>query len=211
MIHNINPSLLTRAVKVVLVGAGGTGSHVLRRLANMHLAMVELGHPEGLDVLVVDPDTVSKTNVGRQNFWPSDVGQPKAEILVNRCNVLMQTGWQAEIAKVTDDSRFNSQPDIVIGCVDNRKGKWCWARSSVRASNVKIVCLTSQTSTLTSSTGRWMLQTIRQAAVWLKRWRNNLCSSTTRWRMRLATCCGSFFVMDGSRITANSSTSSQGA
>ena len=75
MIHNIESRLLTRAVKVVLVGAGGTGSHVLRRLANMHLAMVELGHPEGLDVLVVDPDTVSKTNVGRQNFWPSDVGQ----------------------------------------------------------------------------------------------------------------------------------------
>ena len=123
MIHNIESRLLTRAVKVVLVGAGGTGSHVLRRLANMHLAMVELGHPEGLDVLVVDPDTVSKTNVGRQNFWPSDVGQPKAEILVNRCNMLMQTGWQAEIAKVTDDSRFNSQPDIVIGCVDNRKGR----------------------------------------------------------------------------------------
>lgn len=43
MIHNIDPRLLTRAVKVVLVGAGGTGSHVLRRLANMHLAMVELG------------------------------------------------------------------------------------------------------------------------------------------------------------------------
>jgi len=42
MIHNIDPRLLTRAVKVVLVGAGGTGSHVLRRLANMHLAMVEL-------------------------------------------------------------------------------------------------------------------------------------------------------------------------
>ena len=123
MIHNINSNLLTRAVKVVLVGAGGTGSHVLRRLANMHLAMVELGHPEGLDVVVIDPDTVSKTNVGRQNFWPSDVGQHKAEILVNRCNMLMQTGWQAEIAKVTNDSRFNSQPDIVIGCVDNRKGR----------------------------------------------------------------------------------------
>ena len=42
MIHNIDSRLLTRAVKVVLVGAGGTGSHVLRRLANMHLAMVEL-------------------------------------------------------------------------------------------------------------------------------------------------------------------------
>lgn len=122
MIHNIDSRLLTRAVKVVLVGAGGTGSHVLRRLANMHLAMVELGHPAGLDVIVIDPDTVSKTNVGRQNFWPSDVGQSKAEILVNRCNLLMQTGWVAETLKVTDDTQF-SNPDIVIGCVDNRKGR----------------------------------------------------------------------------------------
>ena len=123
MIHNINPRLLTRAVKVVLVGAGGTGSHVLRQLANINLAMVELGHPAGLDVLVLDPDLVSKTNVGRQNFWPSDIGQPKAEILVNRCNMMMQTAWQAETVKVTDDSRFSSQPDVVIGCVDNRKGR----------------------------------------------------------------------------------------
>lgn len=122
MIHNIDLRLLTRAVKVVLVGAGGTGSHVLRRLANIHLAMIELGHPAGLDVIVIDPDTVSKTNVGRQNFWPSDVGQSKAEILVNRCNLLMQTGWVAEAAKVTDDRQF-SNPDIVIGCVDNRKGR----------------------------------------------------------------------------------------
>ena len=122
MIHNIDSRLLTRAIKVVLVGAGGTGSHVLRRLANMHLAMVELGHPAGLDVIVIDPDTVSKTNVGRQNFWPSDVGQSKAEILVNRCNLLMQTGWVAEAAKVTDGTQF-SNPDIVIGCVDNRNGR----------------------------------------------------------------------------------------
>uniref|UniRef100_E6QW92 UBA/ThiF-type NAD/FAD binding fold n=1 Tax=mine drainage metagenome TaxID=410659 RepID=E6QW92_9ZZZZ len=123
MIHHIESRLLTRAVNVVLVGAGGTGSHVLRRLANMHLAMVELGHPEGLDVVVIDPDTVSKTNVGRQNFWPSDIGQPKAGILVNRCNMLMGTGWRAETAKVSDNSRFMRTPDLVIGCVDNRKGR----------------------------------------------------------------------------------------
>jgi PRTRC genetic system ThiF family protein len=123
MIHHIESSLLTRAIKVVLVGAGGTGSHVLRRLATMHLAMVELGHPEGLDVLVIDPDTVSKSNVGRQNFWPSDVGQPKAGILVNRCNMLMQTQWQAQTGMVTDHSRFGYATDIVIGCVDNRKGR----------------------------------------------------------------------------------------
>jgi len=37
--------------------------------------------------------------------------------------MLMQTSWKAEVAKVSDDSRFNSHPDIVIGCVDNRKGR----------------------------------------------------------------------------------------
>ena len=135
MIHNIDPRLLTRAIKVVLVGAGGTGSHVLRRLATMHLAMVELGHPAGLDVLVIDPDTVSKTNIGRQNFWPSDVGQSKAEILVNRCNMLMRTGWSAEKSSVTDDSRFRHNPDIVIGCVDNRKGRAAVLKAIKRSVN----------------------------------------------------------------------------
>jgi len=122
MIHNIQPELLTRKVNVVLVGAGGTGSHVLRRLANIHLAMVELGHPEGLDVTVYDPDVVSKTNVGRQAFYPSDIGLPKAEILVHRCNMLMQTDWKAKQEKVTNLSSYNGA-DIVIGCVDNRSGR----------------------------------------------------------------------------------------
>lgn len=122
MIHSIDSSLLVRAVKVVLVGAGGTGSHFLRRLANMHLALIELGHPAGLDVKVIDPDTVTKANVGRQNFWPSDVGQSKSAILVNRCNMMMQTDWAAQQAYVAEDTRFGDV-DIVIGCVDNRKGR----------------------------------------------------------------------------------------
>lgn len=122
MIHYIKPELLSRKVKVVLVGAGGTGSHVLRRLANIHLAMVELGHPEGLDVTVFDPDTVSKTNVGRQAFYPSDVGLPKAQILVHRCNMLMQTNWSACQEKITANTPMY-HTDIVIGCIDNRAGR----------------------------------------------------------------------------------------
>ncbi|MHB1678665.1 MAG: PRTRC system ThiF family protein [Sulfuriferula sp.] len=122
MIHNIKPDLLTRKVQVVLVGAGGTGSHVLRRLANVHMAIVELGHPAGLDVSVYDPDTVSKTNVGRQAFYPSDVGLPKAAILVHRCNLLMQTKWEAHQEKLTSKSNLYSA-DVVIGCVDNRAGR----------------------------------------------------------------------------------------
>jgi len=122
MVHYIKSELLTRGVKVLLVGAGGTGSHMLRHLATMHLAMVELGHPEGLDVVVADPDVVSKSNVGRQNFYPSDIGHAKAEILVNRCNLTMQTGWKAEQQLITSNTPLNKF-DLVIGCVDNRKGR----------------------------------------------------------------------------------------
>ena len=122
MIHSIESRLLTRAVKVVLVGAGGTGSHVLRRLANIHLAMTELGHPAGLEVTVIDPDTVSATNVGRQSFYPSDIGLSKSEILVHRCNMSMQTNWDAQMVLVDSKTKFG-HTDLVIGCVDNRKGR----------------------------------------------------------------------------------------
>lgn len=122
MIHNINPDLLRRVVHVVLVGAGGTGSHVLRRLANLHNAIVELGHPAGLDVTCYDPDEVSKTNVGRQAFYPSDVGLSKADILVHRCNMLTQLNWRAKKEKITAGHRFYNA-DIIIGCVDNRLGR----------------------------------------------------------------------------------------
>ncbi len=120
MFHQIMPDLLRRQINVTLVGAGGTGSHVLRRLAIIHSAMVELGHPYGLKVVVYDPDTVSKSNVGRQAFYPSDIGLHKAVILVHRCNMMLQTRWIA-IPEKFSTSQFS--PDIVIGCVDNRKAR----------------------------------------------------------------------------------------
>jgi PRTRC genetic system ThiF family protein len=121
MIHHIDPELLRRPVQVVLVGAGGTGSHVMRRLPVLHNAMIDLGHPGGLDVTVYDPDVVSKTNVGRQAFSLSDVGLSKAEILVHRCNMGHLTNWEARQEKFTAHSPISA--DIVIGCVDNRAGR----------------------------------------------------------------------------------------
>lgn len=121
MIHHINSKLLDRAVKVVVVGAGGTGSHVIKRLAVMHQCLIELNHPGGLDVLVIDPDRVSQSNVGRQNYFQSDVGQLKAIVSVNRTNLTLLTKWKAKTEYVTKQTSFDA--DLVIGCVDNRKGR----------------------------------------------------------------------------------------
>jgi PRTRC genetic system ThiF family protein len=118
--HFIHPGLLNGQVKVVVVGAGGTGSQVITGLAQLDRAMRSLGHPGGLHVTVVDDDTVSEANVGRQMFWPSDVGLPKAEVLVHRINLAMGLNWDASVRKV---SSTDLQRDIVVGCVDNRAAR----------------------------------------------------------------------------------------
>lgn len=116
--HKITSKLISNTVSVALVGAGGTGSHVLTGLVDLHLSMLALGHPGGLDVTVYDDDMVSEANIGRQKFAPSDVGLPKAMVLVNRANMLFGTRWEAKVSRIDKSNRKNA--DIVIGCVDNR-------------------------------------------------------------------------------------------
>ncbi len=82
-------------VTINLIGAGGTGSQMLTALARTDSALMNLGHP-GFRVRVYDPDTVSANNVGRQMFFPSDVGQGKASCLVSRVNAGFGTDWEAE-------------------------------------------------------------------------------------------------------------------
>ncbi|KAI3590455.1 UBA/THIF-type NAD/FAD binding fold (plasmid) [Cupriavidus sp. U2] len=120
-VHRIPAEMTTRAWQVAVVGAGGTGSALLPNLARLHHAMLELGHPGGIDCTVYDDDTVSETNVGRQGFYPVDVGQPKATLIVNRLNNLMGTRWDAETRRIGNDDRFDC--DLVIGCVDTRSAR----------------------------------------------------------------------------------------
>ncbi len=119
--HTIPSKLLQRQVKVTVVGAGGSGSQMLTGLAQLHHAMLSLGHPGGLDVTAVDGDVVSASNVGRQLFYICDIGRNKAEVLINRINVTMGTHWQAIDSMLTENQSIQS--DIVIGCVDSRKAR----------------------------------------------------------------------------------------
>jgi PRTRC genetic system ThiF family protein len=119
--HNIHTPLLNKVVNVVVVGAGGTGSALLPRLMQLNFAMKELGHPGGLHVTLYDDDTVSPANVGRQCFFPQDVGQYKATLIINRLNQGWGTKWEAVPKKLKKSDRISA--DIIIGCVDSRKGR----------------------------------------------------------------------------------------
>ncbi len=124
MEHFIHARLLTSSVKVLLVGAGGTGSRTLESLMCLHRALVAKGHPHGLEVTVADPDKVSAANIGRQTFYACDVGFNKAVVLTNRVNMALNGAavWRASpfLLEATDDlTHF----DIVIGAVDSRAAR----------------------------------------------------------------------------------------
>jgi sulfur-carrier protein adenylyltransferase/sulfurtransferase len=115
--HRRDPRLSPQhAIKVTLVGVGGTGSRMLYNLANLDSALRALGW-RGLEVMAIDPDVVSHTNMARGPFFESDIGQNKSAILVNRINVAYGLGWKA--GKSLDDWLGN----VVISCVDSKQSR----------------------------------------------------------------------------------------
>lgn len=93
---------------------------MLNHLARIHTALVRSRlHPPGLHVTVIDDDVVSEANLGRQAFSPSDLGQPKASVLVQRVNLFYGTNWTAELRRFnTGSTGFIQAHHIVISCVD---------------------------------------------------------------------------------------------
>lgn len=125
--HTLPSDLLTRrAVRVLVIGAGGTGSAIVMGLPYLDQAMRVWGHPMGLDVSMMDADVVSETNCIRQPFALSDIGQNKATVLINRLNMFWGTTWSAIPNHFHARSFERSQDrsfDLVIGCVDTRTAR----------------------------------------------------------------------------------------
>ena len=70
---------MTRPVKVVMLGAGGTGGHIAPHLYRLLYA---LDRP--VRFIICDGDVVENKNLVRQNFIPADLGENKAKVLAER-------------------------------------------------------------------------------------------------------------------------------
>lgn len=115
----INP---TNPVEVNLIGAGGTGSHVLTALVKMNHVLNALGHA-GLQVTLWDDDIVTEANQGRQLFSDCELGLYKSVALINRANRVYGTYWKAQTVRF-EKSKWDKIPEqakasITISCVDN--------------------------------------------------------------------------------------------
>lgn len=113
---------IERAIEIAVVGAGGTGSHLVAELAALHQTLLDLDHPYGLRVTVYDDDLVTQANVIRSRFLACDVGASKAGTIVNRVNAATGANFVAVHERFsTQNSPFRA--DLVIGCVDTRQGR----------------------------------------------------------------------------------------
>jgi PRTRC genetic system ThiF family protein len=120
--HYIHPELLKNKVRVLVVGCGGNGSAIAAGLPYLHQALLAYGHPDGLQVTLLDADVISPTICVRQPFSRSEIGLYKSVVLANRLNLFWGLDWQG-IPEHLDTTRRLNGVDIVIGCVDTRRAR----------------------------------------------------------------------------------------
>lgn len=116
MIESVNPYLISprHPLTVSVIGCGGTGSLVLGKLARLNAALRMAEHP-GLMVTAIDGDTVEESNLGRQGFYPSDIGRSKAAVLTERINRCFGYNWRSIHEHTFSVPRCN----ITFICVDS--------------------------------------------------------------------------------------------
>lgn len=126
MEHRIDAELVTRRVRIDLVGVGGNGAQMAACLARLDVAIKALGHPGGLHVAAFDPDRVSEANVGRQLYSPADVGRYKAVVTIHRLNQFYGLDWDGHPRAYEASwprGRRACEADIVVSCVDTRRAR----------------------------------------------------------------------------------------
>ncbi|MDN3384469.1 PRTRC system ThiF family protein [Pseudoalteromonas sp. APC 3358] len=109
-----------KKTKVVIIGAGGTGSELISQIFKINYTLMELGSA-GLDVTLIDDDVVSASNIGRQSFYNFDIAQPKAKTLVDRFNTFGNLTWKYVVKRITPENIAKYIPNncVVFTCVDN--------------------------------------------------------------------------------------------
>ena len=115
-------------VKVVQLGAGGTGGHIAPHLYRL---LYSLERPARY--IICDGDVVEAKNLVRQNFAPVDLGENKARVLAERYASVF--GMEAEyVPSFVED--LDTLMELITpkgrelgpySCKKRRKWSFCWA------------------------------------------------------------------------------------
>ncbi len=127
---------LCKPVKIIMLGAGGTGGHIAPHLYRL---LHTLDRP--VEAIIADGDIVEEKNLVRQNFIASDLGRNKAQVLAERYASAfgMEAKYIPEFVESADrlselvrPVRYTAGPypypqseglSILIGAVDNNRSR----------------------------------------------------------------------------------------
>lgn len=110
-------------LRVIQVGAGGTGSFAALAIARLMYELKESG--KEVEMLIVDPDRIESGNIPRSNFCAAEIGSYKAQSLATR--ITLAWGLECRYANDLFDAAIHlnelagssSLLTIIVGCVDN--------------------------------------------------------------------------------------------
>ena len=127
----------TRPVKIVMLGAGGTGGHIAPHLYRLLYAL-----ERPVRFIICDGDIVEEKNLVRQNFIPADLGENKAQVLAERYSTVFGMETEYVPSYIEDVERLkelikpkmiysgyyprtvvDKEQVILIGAVDNNRSR----------------------------------------------------------------------------------------
>lgn len=107
---------------IAVIGAGGTGSAVITHLAWINHTLQQIDKP-GIKVTVYDDDVITDANIGRQHYYPSEVGLKKADVIVDRIKRNYAITNEFASKSIRFEKRnldfLDLRHNIFIVCVDN--------------------------------------------------------------------------------------------
>ncbi len=125
----------TAPVKIIILGAGGTGGYVIP-----HLYRIAFAADRQMRIIVCDGDVVEGKNLIRQNFVEQDIGRNKAQVLAERYSAAfgIECEYISRFVETEEELLRLTAPDfrqqiwtggqetqrvILIVCVDNNKSR----------------------------------------------------------------------------------------
>ncbi len=123
------------SIKIVVIGAGGTGGYVIP-----HLYRIGYATKRNIRIIICDGDVVEEKNLIRQNFVQQDIGRNKAQVQAERYAAAfgIQCEYIPRFIETEDDLHNLIKPDyynvyssdptsrqrvILLGCVDNNRSR----------------------------------------------------------------------------------------
>ncbi|MBD0264589.1 MAG: ThiF family adenylyltransferase, partial [Tolypothrix sp. Co-bin9] len=115
-----------QSIDFILVGCGGTGSHVAYAIARLLWAVEQIFPDRKAVATFVDPDIVEAKNIARQLFCHADIGRNKAQVLASRLSLSLGINIgaipKAFSREMIGDPEHNKLV-VIIGCVDNAEAR----------------------------------------------------------------------------------------